>query len=110
MAILKDTVVSGGLRVTNTAMASKIQLTIIRAPISSGSTSYGPGTSGQVLKSNGTSVYWAADSNSMTGVKGNNETSYRTGQVNITAANIGAVAISQGVENKGKFLHIEYCL
>ena len=32
----------------------------------------------------------------VTGVKGNSESSYRTGQVNLTAANIGAVALSGG--------------
>lgn len=34
------------------------------------------------------------DNNSVTGVKGNSESSYRTGQVNLTAANIGAAAAS----------------
>jgi hypothetical protein len=32
-------------------------------PISSGSTSYGGGSSGQVLKSNGSTVYWGSDNN-----------------------------------------------
>ena len=35
-----------------------------------------------------------AQVNSVTGVKGNAETTYRTGQVNLTAANIGAAAAS----------------
>lgn len=47
------------------------------------------GTNGQVLKSNGTNIVWGSDNNSVTGVKGNAESSYRTGNVNITAANIG---------------------
>ena len=33
-----------------------------------------------------------AQSSAVTGVKGNSESSYRKGNVNITAANIGAVA------------------
>ena len=107
MAQLKDTVVAGGLRVTDVASSEIIQAKIINAPTSSGGTTYGPGSNGQVLKSNGSSVYWAADNNSMSGVKGNSESSYRTGQVNITAANIGAVAIAQGTDNKGKFLHVD---
>lgn len=37
---------------------------------------------------------WATPTGSVTGVKGNSESSYRTGQVNITAANIGAAADS----------------
>lgn len=41
-----------------------IQLNTISAPTSSGGTTYGTGSSGQVLKSNGTTVYWASDSNS----------------------------------------------
>lgn len=39
--------------------ASNITFQVVRAPTASGETTYGPGTSGQVLKSNGTSVYWA---------------------------------------------------
>ena len=35
----------------------------IFAPTSSGGTDFGAGTSGQVLKSNGSTVYWAADNN-----------------------------------------------
>ena len=43
----------------------------------------------------------------MSGIKGSSESSYRTGQVNITPENIGAVAIAQGSENAGKFLTID---
>lgn len=43
-----------------------IKLDIIQAPTSSGGTTYGKGSSGQVLKSNGSTVYWAADNNSNT--------------------------------------------
>ena len=89
MAQLKDLIVNGASRLIGDAFVNKIQTTTINAPTSSGGTTYGPGTSGQVLKSNGTSVYWGTDSNSVTGVKGNSESSYRTGNVNITAANIG---------------------
>lgn len=106
MANLKDTVVAGTLRVTGTSRSEGVQTKIIKAPTSSNGSAFGPGSNGQVIKSNGTSVYWAADNNSMSGVKGNSESSYRTGQVNITAANIGAVAIAQGTTNKGKFLHV----
>ena len=64
MAQLKDTIVSGNLRVTDTTLTDTLQVTTIKAPTSSGGTTYGPGTSGQVLKSNGTTTYWASDSNS----------------------------------------------
>ena len=106
MAILKDSVVSGSLRVTDSILANTIQAKVINAPASSGSATLGPGTNGQVLKSNGTTVYWAADNNSVTGVKGNSEGSYRTGQVNLTAANVGAVAVSQGTGNAGRYLKV----
>lgn len=50
------------------------------------------GTAGQVLTSNGTSApTWETISGTVTGVKGNAETAYRTGNVNLTPANIGAV-------------------
>lgn len=64
MAQLKDSIVSGNLRVTDTTLTDTLQVTTIKAPTTSGGTAYGPGTSGQVLKSNGTTTYWASDSNS----------------------------------------------
>ena len=106
MAILKDTVVSGNLGVTDSIQTNAIQTTIINAPTASNANTFGPGTNGQVLKSNGTKVYWGSDSNSVTGVKGNSEGSYRTGQVNLTPANVGAVAVAQGTGNAGKFLMV----
>lgn len=89
MAQLKDLIVNGASRLIGDVFTNKIQITAVNAPTVSNGTTYGPGTSGQVLKSNGTSIYWGTDSNSVTGVKGNSESNYRTGNVNITAANIG---------------------
>lgn len=63
MAQLKDSVVSGNLRVTDTTLTDTLQVTTIKAPTSAGGTTYGTGTSGQVLKSYGATVYWADDSN-----------------------------------------------
>ena len=103
MAQLKDTIVSGNLRVTDTTLTDTLQVTTIKAPISSGGTTYGPGEYGQVLKSNGTTVYWGSDSNSVTGVKGNAESSYRTGNVNLTPANIGALALTGGTVSSSTF-------
>lgn len=60
MAQLKDTVVAGSLRVTDTIYGDTIRLTAISAPTSSNGTTYGFGTNGYVIKSNGASVYWAA--------------------------------------------------
>lgn len=68
MAILNSTVVNGSLNITNDTDASNGTLKInkINAPTSSGGITYGPGSSGQVLKSNGTSMYWASDNNTNT--------------------------------------------
>jgi hypothetical protein len=67
------TSLAGTLSVTSTSTfkdlitAQKgIKLDIIQAPTSSGGTTYGKGSSGQVLKSNGSTVYWASDNNSNT--------------------------------------------
>ena len=43
-------------------------------------------------------VATGAQVNSVTGVKGNSESSYRTGNVNITAANIGAATSAHGTD------------
>ena len=64
MATLKDSVVSGSLRVTDTLYSTTAQFQILRAPTTSGGTTYGPGTNGNFLKSNGTSVYWVSLSTS----------------------------------------------
>lgn len=45
------------------------------------------------LNANGT---WSAPRGRVYGVKGNAETAYREGQVNLTAANIGALSLSSG--------------
>ena len=58
MAQLKDSVVSGNLRVTGSTLTDTLQTTIIKAPTSANGTTYGPGQQGQVLKSTGTTVYW----------------------------------------------------
>lgn len=58
MAILKDSIVSGNLRVTDTILTNIVQADTIKARSSSSSTTFGPGTSGQMLISNGTNVYW----------------------------------------------------
>jgi hypothetical protein len=46
-----------------------------------------------------TFTFTQQDNNSVTGVKGNSESSYRTGDVNLTAANIGAAASSHAHGN-----------
>ena len=63
MAQFKDSIVSGNLRVTDEILTNLLQTGILRIPTSSGGTTYGLGTSGQIIKSNGSSVYWADDNN-----------------------------------------------
>lgn len=69
MAQLKSSVVLGSLRVTDTIFGTTGQFTKLNAPITSGGTTYGPGSDNQVLKSNGSSVYWASDSQGVTSVQ-----------------------------------------
>lgn len=69
MAQLKDTTIQGSARVTDTLYSNVVQAKIFNIPTASNGTTYGPGTDGQVLKSNGASVYWASDSNSDINVK-----------------------------------------
>lgn len=69
MAQLKDTTIQGSARVTDTLYSNAVQAKIFNIPTASNGTTYGPGTDGQVLKSNGASVYWASDSNSDINVK-----------------------------------------
>ena len=56
--------------------------------------------SGAKYKINGNNLSASDIANSVTGVKGNAESSYRTGNVNLTAANIGAVPTSRTVNSK----------
>ena len=71
MAQLRDTVVQGSLRVTDSLYTSTLQTTIIKASSTSSGSDYSAGTAGYVLKSGGASgtVYWAADSQGVTSVR-----------------------------------------
>ena len=68
MGKLKDTIINGLLRVNGSIFGDLIQARVVNAPTAAGGTTYGPGTNGQVLKSNGSSAYWAADTNTDTNV------------------------------------------
>lgn len=77
---------------------TKADITALGIPAQDTNTTYGAATasanglmsSGDKSKLDGIAA--GAQVNSITGVKGNSETAYRTGQVNLTAANIGAAA------------------
>ncbi len=63
MAQLKNTLVTGNLKITNKTTTDSLQVTTVYAKANSTATTYGVGTNGQVLKSNGTMTYWATDAN-----------------------------------------------
>ena len=105
MAQLKDTVITGNLNVTNEVLANSIQTNIIKIPTTSGSTTYGLGTAGQVIKSDGTGAYWAADSAGVTSITvkatspiaiDSSAAITSTGTRTISHANSGATAGSYG--------------
>ncbi len=60
MAQLKDLLVTGQSRLIGDAAINSAQIDTLAARTSSGSTSYGPGTNGQVLYSNATQAYWGS--------------------------------------------------
>lgn len=65
-----DLVVTGSASFTNgVSVGGELKFNKISAPTASGGTTYGNGTNGQVLKSNGTTVYWASDNNTNTLVR-----------------------------------------
>ena len=86
--------VSGSLRATDTLYSTTAQFNILRAPTSSGGTTFGVGSNGQILKSNGTSIYWAAD----------NDSHYTTHMyVNATA---GGATSNANTANTTTYLHL----
>lgn len=58
MAQLKDTLIQGSARVTDTLYGSTVELTSLVVPNAINSSTYSTGSAGQVLKSNGSTVYW----------------------------------------------------
>ena len=60
MAQLKDLIVTGASRFIGDVIANQIQITTLKAPTEAGGSSYGAGSNGQVLLSNGSSIYWGS--------------------------------------------------
>lgn len=105
MAQLKDSIVSGNLRVTDTTLTDTLQTTTIRAPSTSGGTTYGPGTNGQVLKSNGTTTYWASDSNTDEKVKSTKLAQSTAAATYYPTLMTGAATAGVDIFESMKFLH-----
>ena len=72
-----------------------LQLNTIKAPTASSGSTYGPGTNGQVLKSNGSTVYWASDSNNDTkNTAGSTNTSSKIFLIGATSQSANPVTYS----------------
>ena len=61
MAQLKDTIIQGSARVTDTLYTTTMQAQIYQALTASNAITYGPGSNGQILTSNGSLTYWATN-------------------------------------------------
>ena len=92
MAQLKDTVVSGSLRATDSLLTTTLQTKILNAPAASNGTSYGPGSDGQILFSNSTSIYWG----STTGITSVGTITTGTWSSSITGFTSGELLIGNG--------------
>jgi hypothetical protein len=64
MAQVKSLTVTGPSQFLNHVFMDELSLHSLFAPETSGGSSLGLGTSGQVLKTNGSTIYWGADNNS----------------------------------------------
>lgn len=64
MAQLKNLLVNGATRIVGTLYANLLKTNTIEVPTEQGGIIYGPGSSGQVLKSDGANVYWGTVSSS----------------------------------------------
>lgn len=62
LAQLKDSIVQGSLRATDSLLTTTLQTKILNVPTSNGGTTYGAGTSGHILFSGGSTngAYWGA--------------------------------------------------
>ena len=79
MAQLKDTMITGDASVTGTLYPAKVQGNTMWLPTTSSGTTYGAGTSGQVMKTNGTTVYWGNEPTVPTNISSfNNDAGYLT--------------------------------
>ena len=89
----------GDVLTANAIEADSIKTSIFNLPTTSGGTTYGVGSNGQVLKSNGTTVYWGNDNNTvytlpsatsstLGGVKVGSNITVSSGTISLTKANI----------------------
>ena len=92
MAQLKDLLVTGATRLIGDTFTNAIQITTINAPTIAGGTTYGPGVNDQILKSNGSSVFWS------TGTAGTvTSITAGTGLTGGTITSTGTLSLASGV-------------
>lgn len=103
MAQLKDLIVLGASRFIGDVYVNKLQLTSLSAPTTAGGTTYGLGTNGYVLTSNGSSIYWYPGLT----LTGTAAASYVASFAGTTAASTdtdGAIRIAGGLSIKGNII------
>ena len=102
MAQLNDLLVAGSSNFLGEAsFLDIVKLTTLNLPTASNGTTYGPGSNGQVLKSNGSTVYWGTDNNpTLAGLGGIGAvTASGTSPLTLTAKQTGtSVAITGSVD------------
>ena len=89
MAQLKSLNVLGNIAVTGNIVANgKLDINKLNIPTSSNAATLGPGANGQVLKSNGTSIYWGTDNDTVTTVSFTRHvtTGVKLGTININGS------------------------
>ena len=79
---ISDSTFTGAVTITS---GVNLKFNKIQVPVSSGSSTYSNGNKGQVLKSNGTTVYWAADDN--TDADSKTSSSNTTSKIYLVGAN-----------------------
>ena len=94
MAVLNDLVVSGASSLVGPVKANTIQLDSLKIPTTSNGTTYSTGTAGQILKTNGTTVYWGNQTNTYVHPS---HTAYGSGLYKITVNNLGHVTAATAV-------------
>ena len=94
MAQLKDLLVSGPSRLIGKLFANEVQLTTLNIPTATNGTTYGPGTSGQTLISNGSSVYWKTLT--VADIGGSDVLPVSKGGTGATVATAGAIVYGNG--------------
>lgn len=67
MAQLKDLIVNGASQLIGDVYTSQIQISKLNASTTAGGATYGAGSAGQVLTSNGTNTYWGVELNGYDG-------------------------------------------